>query len=87
MYRSIFRIFEKSLKIFLLSLIRLYRYTLSPYLGRYCRFYPTCSCYAIEALNKHSIGKALFLVIRRLLHCRPFGKSGYDPVPQSKPRS
>ena len=49
-----------------------------------CRFYPTCSNYAIEAIDKFGSIKGLWLTIKRLLRCRPFGKSGYDPVPERK---
>lgn len=46
-----------------------------------CRFTPTCSCYAVEALETHGAGRGLWLTVRRLLRCRPFGPSGFDPVP------
>ncbi|MUH51587.1 MAG: membrane protein insertion efficiency factor YidD [Actinobacteria bacterium] len=46
-----------------------------------CRFTPSCSCYAAEALEAHGTARGLWLTIRRLLRCRPFGPSGYDPVP------
>ncbi len=75
--------FENLIKKLFLILIRLYQLTLSPYIGQHCRFYPTCSCYAQEALKTQALIKALFLITRRLVHCRPFGKSGYDPVPIS----
>ena len=47
----------------------------------YCRYYPTCSNYAIEALNKYGFFKGWFLAIKRILRCNPFSKKGYDPVP------
>jgi putative membrane protein insertion efficiency factor len=47
-----------------------------------CRFTPSCSCYALEALESHGTLSGLWLTIRRLLRCRPFGPSGYDPVPE-----
>jgi len=47
-----------------------------------CRFTPSCSCYAVEALEVHGAGRGLWLTIRRLLRCRPFGPSGFDPVPE-----
>lgn len=73
-------------KLFLI-LIWIYQVTLSPYFGQNCRFYPTCSNYAQEALKTQPLLKALFLITRRLVHCRPFGPSGYDPVEESvKPR-
>jgi uncharacterized protein len=50
-----------------------------------CRFTPSCSCYAVEALEVHGAGRGLWLTIRRLLRCRPFGPSGFDPVPEPSP--
>ena len=47
-----------------------------------CRFTPSCSCYALEALEVHGSGRGLWLTVRRLLRCRPFGPSGFDPVPE-----
>lgn len=49
-----------------------------------CRFYPTCSNYAIEALEEYGFLKGWFLTIKRILRCNPFGKTGYDPVPRKK---
>jgi hypothetical protein len=51
-----------------------------------CRFYPTCSSYAHEALEVHGTGRGLVLTVRRLARCRPFGPSGFDPVPDVTPR-
>ncbi len=75
--------------VFLLKLpIHLYRVTLSPMIGPVCRFQPTCSAYALEALEKHGPVKGLYLAARRLLRCHPFtflgGASGFDPVPPSR---
>ena len=64
-----------------IKLIRLYQLTLSPYMGRQCRYTPTCSNYAIEALQKHGLLYGSWLAIRRILRCAPWGGSGYDPVP------
>ena len=64
-----------------LSLIRLYQVTISPALGPACRFEPTCSRYAYEAIERHGLGRGLWLAARRLVRCRPGGSSGYDPVP------
>jgi conserved hypothetical protein YidD len=63
------------------KLIRLYQVTLSPYMGRQCRYTPTCSNYALEALQKHGLLKGGWLAIKRILRCAPWGGSGYDPVP------
>ena len=59
----------------------LYRNCISPFTPPSCRFTPTCSQYAIEALKKHGPFKGMYLTIRRLLRCHPWGGSGYDPVP------
>ncbi|MBX5438444.1 MAG: membrane protein insertion efficiency factor YidD [Thermoflavifilum sp.] len=64
-----------------IGLIRLYQLVLSPWLGNKCRFTPTCSAYAREALQKYGLWKGGYLSIRRILRCHPFGGSGYDPVP------
>jgi hypothetical protein len=65
----------------MLALIRAYQYTLSPILGRSCRFYPTCSNYAYEAIRQHGPFKGLYLAAKRLLRCHPFHPGGVDPVP------
>lgn len=56
---------------------------LSPYLGQHCRFTPTCSEYAIEALQRHGLIKGLWLSIQRLLRCHPWHAGGLDPVPEN----
>ena len=61
--------------------IKFYRRCISPMTPPSCRFTPTCSQYAIEALRKHGPLKGLYLAIRRILRCHPWGGSGYDPVP------
>jgi putative membrane protein insertion efficiency factor len=67
-------------KIFI-GLIRLYQLFISPLLGPSCRFYPSCSEYALEAIKIHGIFKGGFLVIRRVLRCHPGCEGGHDPVP------
>ncbi len=62
--------------------VRAYRLLLSPWVGRNCRFMPTCSEYALEALEKHGAWRGSWLTIRRLSRCRPGGGDGYDPVPE-----
>lgn len=64
-----------------IQLVRIYRYTISPWLGPNCRFQPTCSEYAIEALRVHGLFRGGGLAVRRILRCHPWGGSGYDPVP------
>jgi uncharacterized protein len=61
--------------------IRIYQLIFSPYLPKSCRFHPTCSEFAIIAINKYGIIRGLVLAIKRLLRCHPLGGSGYDPVP------
>ncbi|MDP2722351.1 MAG: membrane protein insertion efficiency factor YidD [Bacteroidales bacterium] len=72
---------KKILAGFLILMIRVYQYTLSPFLGRSCRYTPTCSSYSIEALQKHGPFKGGWLSIKRISSCNPWGGSGYDPVP------
>ncbi len=66
----------------LLFLVRAYRLMLSPWLGSSCRFTPTCSAYALEALHNHGAGKGSYLTLRRLSRCHPWCEGGHDPVPQ-----
>ena len=66
---------------FLIGLIKLYQITLSPLIGRACRYTPTCSNYGIEAIRKHGPLKGSWLTLKRVLSCNPWGGSGYDPVP------
>lgn len=61
--------------------IRFYQIAISPLLGPSCRFTPTCSEYARQAILKHGPLKGLYLAVRRLMRCHPWGGSGYDPVP------
>jgi uncharacterized protein len=65
----------------LIGLIRGYQLTLSPFLGGACRFLPTCSVYAREAIERHGAWRGSMLALRRLSKCHPFGSSGSDPVP------
>ncbi len=70
------------LKKLLLGLIGFYRYGISPMLGRNCRFHPTCSEYAMEAVERHGALKGAWLALRRVGRCHPFHPGGYDPVPE-----
>ena len=65
----------------LMFLITAYRYLLSPWLGQNCRFYPSCSCYAHDAIERHGSIKGGWLTIKRLLRCHPWHEGGFDPVP------
>jgi len=66
------------------GLIRLYQLLLSPFWGAQCRFHPTCSCYAMEALDKHGAFKGTGFAIYRILRCNPWADGGLDPVPEKK---
>lgn len=65
--------------------VRFYRVVFSPWVGHNCRYQPTCSAYALEALEKHGAVKGAALALRRIGRCHPLGKSGYDPVPGVDP--
>lgn len=69
------------MKTLMLALLRFYRYAISPMLGRNCRFHPTCSEYAIEAIQRHGTLRGGWLAARRVGRCHPFNPGGYDPVP------
>ena len=64
--------------------IRGYRYLLSPWVGHACRFQPTCSAYALEALEVHGVLRGGWLTVRRILRCHPWGGSGIDCVPERR---
>jgi putative membrane protein insertion efficiency factor len=66
----------------LTAAIRVYRYLISPMLGPTCRFYPSCSCYAEEALQRHGAARGTYLTVRRLMRCHPWNEGGFDPVPE-----
>lgn len=68
----------------LISLIKLYQNKISVHTSPRCKFYPTCSNYAIEAIQKFGAIKGVFLAVLRLLRCNPFSSGGYDPVPEKK---
>lgn len=76
--------FERLLKSSLIFLVALYRTVGSQYLGGQCRFEPSCSQYALDALKTHNPLQAVFLIVKRILRCHPFGSSGWDPVPHRK---
>ncbi len=71
------------MKILLISMVRFYKMCLSPFLGRSCIHRPTCSSYMIEAIEKHGPLKGVWLGFRRILRCAPWGKGGFDPVPDN----
>ncbi len=72
---------SKTLAWPLIMLVRIYRIAISPWLGIHCRYDPTCSRYAIEALRTHGLFRGSWLATRRIGRCHPWGGTGYDPVP------
>ncbi|WP_341327545.1 membrane protein insertion efficiency factor YidD [Methylotuvimicrobium sp. KM2] len=75
----------KGLQSLLLGIVRFYRLVISPLLPPSCRYQPTCSEYAIEAITRHGPFKGLWLTLKRLGRCQPWGGHGYDPVPPKEP--
>jgi len=69
------------MKQLLLLLIKIYQFFISPLTGQNCRFYPSCSAYAVEAVQKHGSLKGSLLAAKRILRCHPFHAGGFDPVP------
>ncbi len=69
-------------KFIIIKIIRFYQIIVSPFLGKNCRFSPTCSRYTIEAIEKHGVLKGGWLATKRISKCHPWGKSGHDPVPK-----
>jgi len=65
-----------------LLLINVYRCTLSPYIGNQCRYYPSCSHYAEDALKEHGLIHGAILAVKRIFRCHPWHEGGYDPVPE-----
>jgi putative membrane protein insertion efficiency factor len=70
------------MRYLLIAIIRLYKYFISPLLGSNCRFYPSCSSYSLEALQRHGVLIGSYLTLKRLLKCHPFHQGGIDPVPE-----
>jgi len=69
----------------LMGIIRIYQLAVSPLLGPRCRFHPSCSCYALTAIERHGALRGSWLGTKRLLRCHPFSEGGYDPVPDQRP--
>lgn len=76
---------KKPLAMLAILPVRVYQLAVSPWLPVSCRYQPTCSAYAIEAIQRHGPLKGLWLMLRRLARCHPWGGHGYDPVPDDKP--
>ena len=66
----------------LIFVVRLYQIILSPFVGQHCRFYPTCSAYSLEAIEKHGAFRGLWLSLKRISRCHPWHEGGVDPVPE-----
>lgn len=77
--RRVLSLLARLPRLVLIGLVRTYQYTISPYLGRTCRFHPTCSTYAIQALRRYGALKGLVLITYRLARCHPWGGHGFDP--------
>ena len=73
------------MKALLVALLRAYQYLIRPMLGANCRFYPSCSDYAREAIERHGAMRGMWLAARRLSRCHPWHPGGHDPVPGSTP--
>jgi putative membrane protein insertion efficiency factor len=70
------------MKFILSLLIRIYQLCISPFLGNQCRFFPSCSAYALEAIEKHGTFRGTWMSIKRIAKCNPLHCGGYDPVPE-----
>jgi putative membrane protein insertion efficiency factor len=75
---------DELMQYILLLIIKFYQYFISPWIGKNCRFHPTCSSYAKEAISTHGSFKGLFLSIKRILKCNPLFLGGFDPVPSTE---
>ncbi|WP_425304519.1 membrane protein insertion efficiency factor YidD [Treponema phagedenis] len=75
------KIIKKILSIICIGVIKFYQKAISPLFPPTCRYYPTCSAYALESIKKYGPFKGVFLAIKRILRCHPFHKGDYDPVP------
>lgn len=72
------------MKRILIAMIRFYQTAISPYKRPCCKYYPTCSNYAVEAIERFGACKGFFLALFRILRCNPFSRGGYDPVPEKR---
>ncbi|RKX74056.1 MAG: membrane protein insertion efficiency factor YidD [Spirochaetes bacterium] len=72
---------SRAMQLIFIWIIKFYQKIISPFFPQTCRFYPTCSAYAVNALQKYGTLKGLILSVKRILRCHPFNPGGYDPVP------
>jgi putative membrane protein insertion efficiency factor len=75
------------MKYVLIGLLKAYRFAISPLYGQVCRYHPTCSAYALEAVQTHGAARGTWLAVRRVARCHPWAAGGLDPVPPPKNRS
>jgi putative membrane protein insertion efficiency factor len=68
----------------LIALLKAYRFAISPLYGQVCRYHPTCSAYALEAVSRHGSVRGTALAVRRVARCHPWAAGGYDPVPPAR---
>ncbi|WP_185866589.1 membrane protein insertion efficiency factor YidD [Blattabacterium cuenoti] len=66
--------------IFLLKIVQFYQIGISPWIGKHCRYIPSCSDYMIQSLTTYSFYRAILIIFKRIIRCHPWGKSGYDPI-------
>lgn len=78
---KLIKFFSKIINLILIGVILFYKKAISPHFRPVCRFYPSCSTYALESIKKHGAIKGCYLSLKRLLKCHPLHKGGYDPVP------
>jgi uncharacterized protein len=84
MFRKFLAKISLVLRVFIITILKLYQYLISPLFGQRCRFYPNCSCYAIDSIKRFGVIKGGYLTTKRLLRCHPFNPGGFDPVPNKK---
>lgn len=75
------------MKYLFIGFVRFYQLVISPWMPNSCRYHPTCSRYSIEAFENHGALKGLWLTVKRISRCHPWGDEGYDPVPESKTKT
>ncbi len=83
-YKQLFYAIHKFVIFFFIFIIFVYQVLISPFLGSNCRFYPSCSKYALGVIKLHGLILGIILTLKRLLKCNPWGCSGYDPIPEKK---